>query len=390
MKIVPYQLVLLGERSSADMAAFKEDFLTRVSELGIDPSTHVKILYSDNLTSFQSSAPLVAVFFGSPGFLATEAEAAQRVVDTGFMIIPVVDSLDYYQTLVPECLYPVNGFALQTASGGVAAVTSAVLETLNLLRRTRKLFISYRRKESKVAAIQLYEHLDSCGFDVFLDTLSIRPGEPFQEVLWHKLSDTDVVILLDTPGYLQSRWTSEELAKASAMSIGIIQVIWPGHQPDPITSLCERLYLSSQDVTPDANEQLSFTDDAVAEIAKLAESLRARSLSARYYNLVGELKLSASELDIEVILQPQQFVIIKTPHKEIAAIPTVGVPEAMRYQEFSELLVAVHDSTSDGAVLLYDDNNLRKRWQEHLQWLDTHLPIKSVRIAHIKQWLTSL
>ncbi|RZK34290.1 MAG: toll/interleukin-1 receptor domain-containing protein [Hymenobacter sp.] len=306
------------------------------------------------------------------------------------MIIPVVDSIDNYSTLVPECLYPVNGFALQTASGGIAAVTSAVLESLNLLRRTRKLFISYRRTESKAAAIQLYEHLDSSGFDVFLDTLSIRPGEPFQEVLWHKLSDTEVVILLDTPGYLQSRWTSEELAKASAMSIGIIQVIWPDHQPDPISSLCERLYLSSKDITPDANGLLSFTDDAVAEITKLAESLRARSLSARYHNLIGELKINASELGIEVTLQPQQYVMIETPHKKVAAIPTVGVPEALRYQEFVELLEAVHNSDSEGAVLLYNDNNLRKRWQEHLQWLDTHLPIKSVRIAQVRQWLTSL
>jgi hypothetical protein len=390
MAIIPYQIVLLGERGSTDMAAFKADFLAQVSELGIDPNTHVKFFYSDNLASFQNSAPLVAVFFGGPMPLPAEAEAAQQVVDAGFMIIPVVDSLDDYPALVPECLYPVNGFALQTASGGIAAVTSTVMETLNLLRRTRKLFISYRRAESRAAAIQLYEHLDSSGFDVFLDTLSIRPGEPFQEVLWHKLSDTDVVILLDTPGYLKSRWTSEELAKASAMSIGIIQVIWPDHEPDPISSLCERLYLGSQDVIPDANGLLSFTDAALAEITRLAESMRARALSARYYNLVGELKLNARELNIEVTLQPQQYVLIKTPRKEVAVIPTIGVPEALRFQECGELLDAIHDSASEGAVLLYDDNNLRKRWQQHLQWLDTHLPIKSVRIAQVRQWLTSL
>ncbi|WP_400194257.1 toll/interleukin-1 receptor domain-containing protein [Hymenobacter sp. B81] len=390
MNIIPYQVALLGEVGSADMAALQADLLARVAELGIDPSTHVKILYADTLNSFVESAPLVAVFFGTPTLPADAIEAAQKVVDAGFMIIPVVNNLTSYQSLVPECLYPVNGLELKAASGGIAAITSVVLEVLNLLRRTRKLFISYRRLDSRAAAIQLYEHLDGSGFDVFLDTVSIRPGEPFQEVLWHKLSDTDVVVLLDTPGYMQSRWTSAELARASAMSIGIIQVIWPGHQPDPASALCERIYLSSADVSTDANGMETLTDATVASITTLAESLRARSLSARYHNLVSELKLTADELNFEVVLQPQQYVLIKTPHKEVAAIPTVGVPEALRYQEVGEILEAVGNSSSEGAILLYDDNNLRQKWQQHLQWLDGHLPIKSVRIAKVKQWLSSL
>jgi len=103
------------------------------------------------------------------------------------------------------------------------------LEGLGLLRERRRLFISYRRVEASGVAAQLYEALDAAGFDVFLDTHGIlRPGEPFQEVLWHRLADTDVALLLDTPGFLASRWTEEELARANVSNIQILQVLWPG------------------------------------------------------------------------------------------------------------------------------------------------------------------
>ena len=103
-------------------------------------------------------------------------------------------------------------------------VASVLLEGLGLLRKSRRLFISYRRVETQGVAIQLYEQLDASGFDVFLDTHSLRPGEPFQEVVWHRLADTDVVVLLDSPGFLASRWTEEELARANSTNLQILQL----------------------------------------------------------------------------------------------------------------------------------------------------------------------
>ena len=102
------------------------------------------------------------------------------------------------------------------------AITNLVLENLGLLRRTRRLFISYRRSNSSHEALQLRHELDARGYDVFLDTHSVPRGDDFQEVLWHRLADSDVVVMLDTPGFMTSRWTKEELAQAEAMTIGMI------------------------------------------------------------------------------------------------------------------------------------------------------------------------
>lgn len=43
-----------------------------------------------------------------------------------------------------------------------------------------------------------HDVLSGRGFDVFLDTHDIRPGNPFQEMLFQRLADSDVVIMLDT------------------------------------------------------------------------------------------------------------------------------------------------------------------------------------------------
>src|SRR5580693_1170618 len=103
------------------------------------------------------------------------------------------------------------------------AIAARLLEALALLRETRRLFISYRRSESRKVAIQLYEALDEKTFDVFLDTISIRPGEEFQKVLAHRLADVDVIVLLHTRDFIGSRWTITELTQANAMNVAILR-----------------------------------------------------------------------------------------------------------------------------------------------------------------------
>ena len=105
-------------------------------------------------------------------------------------MVPVVPTLDRFSEFVPDDLRPINGMALRSEDPELERVASVLLEGLGLLRKSRRLFISYRRVETQGIAIQLYEQLDGNGFDVFLDSHSIRPGEPFQEVLWHRLADT--------------------------------------------------------------------------------------------------------------------------------------------------------------------------------------------------------
>ena len=239
----------------------------------------------------------------------------------------------------------------------------------------------------------MYEYLDQCGFDVFLDTHNIRPGDIFQDELWHRLVDTDIVVLLDTPGFLKSEWTEKELAKASAMSIGVLQLIWPNHKQTPYSTLCYPFYLSESDFekndykAPSAN----LTTESLKTISSDVESLRARSLASRQDNLIQEFTATAKKMKVVANLQPEKFITLtRKDGKELALIPTVGVPQAFTYNQTEELIKRIREHNLPEIFLLYDHRNIIEKWQKHLTWLDLYLPIKTVKITEIENWMLKI
>ena len=69
-------------------------------------------------------------------------------------------------------------------------------------------------------------------------------------------------------------------------------------------------------------------------------------------------------------------------------MPTVGVPDALRYQEMEVKVM----SASAGAevVLLYDERGIRDQWLQHLAWLDSQLRVKSLQVSKANAWLKGL
>jgi hypothetical protein len=273
-------------------------------------------------------------------------------------------------------------------------LSSVLLEGLGLLRRSRRLFISYRRIETQGIAIQLYEQLDSGGFDVFLDSHSIRPGEPFQEVLWHRLADTDVVVLLDSPGFLGSRWTEQELARANSTNLQTLQLAWPGTTFSASAAFSRPFPLSVNDFeTP--TDQLGATarlrGECLARVANEVESLRARALAARHSYLVQEFCSEASARGFASHLQPERFIVVETTTgNRYFAVPTIGVPDAVRYQELEDDIRRIATPAGE-IILLYDERGIRDKWLKHLEWLDRQtLHVKSLQVAKAQAWLGGL
>ena len=69
----------------------------------------------------------------------------------------------------------------------------------------------------------------------------------FQSVLWDRMADADLLVLIDTPRALSSRWVREELARAQALGLGVLQVVWPAYARTPGTEFCEPRYLDATD-----------------------------------------------------------------------------------------------------------------------------------------------
>lgn len=381
-----YQLVILGAENSNKQTII-DTFLKRVDDLGLSRDVIV-ILDKDNFLLWNRFSPTVAAYFGGDFTVFPDIAISETLLSNGAYIIPIVEDINNFPLEIPELLQPINGTSLNRTS--IDGLVSTIMEGFGLLRMSRRLFISYKRAESTALAIQLYEELDSIGFDVFIDTHSVRKGIDFQEELWHRLADSDVVVLIDTPKFRESKWTSAELGQASAMSVGIYQLIWPGHSPENDTGFCVSKQLHNKDFNNlGAPDKTSTVNDVVIkEIKNVVESLRARNLAARQNLLIKNFLLTANNSGRSATLQPEKFIVYKTALGiEHVVIPAVGVPDAYSFHYHDILIKKIHQNRIQQVNILYDQTNIKKIWQQHLFWLNEHLPVKSVDITDIDNWV---
>jgi hypothetical protein len=386
-----YQLIKLG----ADTPFYKkvsDTLYHHIAELGLAKESILEIDENNFKNEYKGNAPTFCLYFGSDSGSFKNIDLLEILIKDANLILPIASDITKFKLQIPKELANVNGFELAT-SNDIEKLVSSILEGLSLLRLSRRLFISYKRDESTTVAIQLFEQLEKNGFDVFLDTHSIRPGEPFQEELWHRMADTDVVVLLNTPGFLDSNWTTQELAKANSMSIGILQLIWPTHKLERDAELSIPIQLNDSDFGNKIfNKPTSYLKpNTISNIISQVESLRARSLASRQDNIIAEFIASSNRIGKKADLQSEKFITIKRRDgKELVIIPTVGVPQAFTYNQSEELVARIRSKNVAGAFLLFDHRNIREKWIKHLDWLDNYLPVKTIKIVKAEEWLKTI
>lgn len=170
------------------------------------------------------------VFLGgdrAPATLSANLAAVTSLAAIDGRMLPVLRQAPDAVHL-PDPLKPVNAL-IESRYGEhwPHAVVDEILSRALLRRTVRRVFISYRRIDSLGIARQLHEALSRLGFEVFLDEVDIEHGVMFQQSLRTWLLDADLVLVLASPRYEQSRWTMEEIAVASNASIGMLAVTWP-------------------------------------------------------------------------------------------------------------------------------------------------------------------
>jgi hypothetical protein len=345
--------------------------------------------------------PSVGVFFGlapSPALSVDDAARLDRLLEDGNLIIPVVADLGRFTSLVPAAIAHLNGLGRAECGADFERLAARILEGFGLLRERRRLFISYRRTETSGIAAQLYEALDVAGFDVFLDTHGvISPGEPFQEILWHRLADTDVAILLDSPGFLASRWTEEELARANTSNIQILQLLWPGQTEGATAAFSSFHPLTTGEFvgTGTLGPAAMLVEACVKEIVDEVEGLRARAIGARHAFLVREFSAEARTAGLSVQTTLERTLVVSTAAgQKVLVQPAIGVPDAERYEALERLHqrdVGLGRTYSQPPVLLYDQTGIRARWVAHLGWLNANIACaRSVSLAQAKAWLEDI
>ena len=119
----------------------------------------------------------------------------------------------------------------------------------------RRVFISYKRTECTALSEQLFVALSKERCDVFLDRFCVPPAWDFQEKLREDLADKSLVLVLESPTLMDSKWVQYELNFAKINKIGILAIKPPnlaskrqiaGIQSASRIELCSCEYVNSQ------------------------------------------------------------------------------------------------------------------------------------------------
>ena len=381
MSSFPYQIGLLGDYAPY-RAIIEGTVRKRFTDLGFNEFDYHLIEGSD-AANRERRAPFAAIFFGYSGADKAAHPELDDALKDSVVVIPVVGNLKSFTQQVPPQLLAINGVEIDPKDKDLEHIVGVVLENFRLLRPDRRLFISYKRDDSRRIANQLYEALDMRGFDVFLDVNGVPPGKDFQSVLWHRLADSDVVVLLDTPHFFESRWTEQELARANATNVQILHVLWPNRTPPAGSALSSFINLDSGKFTgAELGDDAKLIAEAVQLVVTQVEALRARALAARHRYLVDAFCDEARRRGFSIGVQPSRHILFDGKNGPIAVVPMVGVPSALRLNDVHRELDS-HSKSGGSIWALYDERGLLVEIITHLGWLNDSLPLSAIRVFDV-------
>jgi TIR domain len=372
-----YEIGLLGDVTDADRDTLGAAITKLIADFDLEVGRDVMIRVGDSFDKRELHAASAAAYFGGP--VQADQELTRRAFASSLPVIPTVPAAGDFGAMIPAFLQRANGLRRRADDPEMLELAVALLECIGLLRRQRRVFVSYRRVEARNAAIQLHDLLSGRGFDVFLDTHDIRPGEPFQDVLWHRLCDSDVMVMLDTPTYFESKWTRQELGRARAKEIHVLRVVWPDHLPTKHTDFAETIYLDRAELSGGDGP---IVDRTANQIVLAIESLRSRSIAARYMSITGKLRAEVERIGGSVDgVGAHRAISLRLPDSsKLWAYPIVGIPTADLFNDVSEK--ALKADQRERPILVYDHIGIRDQWVAHLKWLDQNISaVRAIRVA---------
>jgi hypothetical protein len=358
-----YELAILGKGPDGVIEQVCHELQDRLGELSFTLNEEVSLFVGNPADFRPSGEKCSAALCFQIG--VDPKHGISTLMAKGVAVVPVATSSKAFGSEFPASVASLNGMALDKAS--VTDLVLALMECASLLPRQRRVFISYRRDESTEAALQLYAALSARLYDVFLDTHDIQPGKHFQEVLWQRLCDSDVLLFLDTPKYFESRWTDAEFGRANWRGIPLLRAAWPDVALSERAQLATSVDLGSGDF---AGQPGHLTDAAVKRICEGVEDTRTRSVASRYQQLITTLRNSVERGKGRVEgLSLRRSLIVATPNgKRIAVYPALGVPTSYTLYD------ATRDNHPPPVAVVYDDAGVDEReWRAHMDWISQYV-----------------
>jgi len=131
-----------------------------------------------------------------------------------------------------------------------------------------KIFLSYARKDGAAAAARLRTELERAGFTVWRDIEEMRGGQAWKEQLRAALRAVEAVLVLLTPGAVESQYVTWEWENALTLQKKVIPLlILPCAPPEEL----DRLHYH------DLSQPDTYTIGFAALLRDLAEAVSAQT-----------------------------------------------------------------------------------------------------------------
>lgn len=349
-----------------DVDLVRQAVAAELEALGLHRSLTVAITE----TAPPNGSPAVGLFLGGPGAAADTSlrDPVVAYLESGVVVIPVVNDLKQFHTQVPEYLGFANGVEWSTPEH-LQRVVRLLLEELGIEEKQRRVFISHKREDGLGAAEQLHDALSHHGFRPFIDRFVVRAGRDVQAKIADALEDHAFLLLLESPLAHTSDWVFDEVDYALSHAMGVLILQWPG-EPEPVPGSrgLPRLDLNASEIVPDEHGYDSLTEAGLNRVVAQVEAAHALGLTRRrrlIIRSIEEAALSAGAQSCTPLcgwrLHVQQLgrttIVGSTPR----------LPAALDLQMLDE---AANAEAGDPArLLVHSARVLRPALREHLGWV---------------------
>jgi hypothetical protein len=332
-----YQLAVLGAPTKAQIHALEASIKPALERLNLRLGSEVswEILPAE-FKPYQLQPSAVVFFAGANADLANLKELLEK----GIPVVPVISHSSQVSVALPECLLSFQYFDYSIE--GIQAISAALLESLGLLAKQRKIFLSYCREGLGKVAAQLFERLSARHFKVFLYHDLQVPERQLSLEVWQQLCNSDVLLMLDTPAGFERRWTSAEFGRALAKGISVLSICWSGATMSPRTATASCVQLSEREVNPQSGQ---LEEDSLQGVCLKLEELLSQNHAVRSVNLKSKVRIAAEVNGGKLLgVGAHQMAYIQLPNRRPLKVSlTLGAPmQTASRQNESQALIYDH------------------------------------------------
>jgi hypothetical protein len=212
-------------------------------------------------------------------------QAAASFLDTvwALPLLPAEPANAASNTLPPELRRQHTAFWHGDA---IEELALTVLARAGVTSLDRRVFISYRRVDTKPMADQLFDALSRLNYSVYLDTVSTHPGLDFQNQLFEHLADKSMVVVLQSASFQESQWTMAEVEFALRHNLSLLILRFP----DAKDSLAgcragDQLMLERDDLDPNQGPPFALTSGALVRVVNRINRVHDLELVARRFDM---------------------------------------------------------------------------------------------------------